>query len=897
MACCCSKASLSANLWVAMKSSKLPVGCAVVFVMLVSSLTYGQNERGGKPKYHPKPEPDCEALDFKTEVVSVEALEGGCVRYQYKVKTEGTCRYDLSHYTVAIPCGTVQDITNSRNWKQTIGKDPTTGLVGFKIDDVPYFGKSKGDYFTVSFVVCGEGCNEGPTEVAYKAGQCVVYETLTYPDDDSGDGDDDDDDGGGDDGGGDDGGGNDGGGDNGGGDNGGGGDDTSTCSTLLATLLSNQVSCKGLANGSMSVQVEDGTAPITYRWSNGSTESSIFNLTPGAYGVTFTDADGNVLTLSSEISEPEVITIIESVTQPSCSTSGNGSISLSVSGGTAPYTFAWTNGATTQNITNLNAGTFQVYVTDAAGCLSQRTFSLAATSQLLLSGVPTSTSCGQSTGSINLTVSGGQAPYSYSWNNGSTSEDIQNLPTGSYRVIVTDAGGCQSIGNYFVQETTDLRVTFQVVKSNCFNDPVGAIDLTVTGGAAPYSYSWQHGPTSQDVSGLISGIYRVTVTDNAGCSQLSTILVQRETLQVTAQVVQPTCSGEADGSVVLNPISGTGPYTYAWSNGTSEKSISNLGAGNYTVTVADASGCSVTLSYTLTSPTAIAITTHTSSSLCGQEGSFSAGVTVTGGSPPYQYLWSNGQTAANLLNLNSGEYEVTVTDSKGCTASEAITILSSDFEFECIIEAPVQPACQSFGNTISSTVQDADSYIWSVTSDDDSWKITSGQSTSSAIFTAGNSGTQATFTLTTTKGGCTKTCDYILTNGCEVKDNTGGGAPGTDDPCATQSEPPENPSEPVEDEPVPDKDDESSAPVICAYPNPFESELRFEWTAKHDDYAWLDIFDQHGRLVKRLYDGEVKKGHKYSAQWEDRNSGNCIMFYRYSSSHETMRGKLMKRGR
>lgn len=836
-------------------------------------------------KKKPKQEPDCSYNAFHAEVAEIGTSEKGCKIYTINVTTDGGSRYDLSHFTIELPCGSVMNVSNSRNWKVETGKDPTTGLKGFKIDDISSFGKSPGDSFTVEYTICSnDNCDERPGVVAYKFGQCVKYENLIYKDDD----------GGGDDGGGDDGGG------DGGGDNG-------NCSTLLASLKETPILCYGLSGASLEVVIESGNAPFTYSWSNGATGALLQNIIPGTYAVTVVDADGNTLTLNSEISQPEQLIISETVQHPSCNLAGDGAIMLSVTGGTEPYSFLWGTGSVSSNLEGVNAGVYTVAVSDAAGCSIQKSIVLTNTIQINLSATTIRTACGQSSGAIDLSVSGGALPYTFFWSNGATTEDIQSLKTGSYRVVVTDANGCQSIGNYFVQENSDLRIAFAVQKPNCANEPTGSIDITVTGGVGPYAYSWQHGPTTEDIEGISSGIYRVTVTDNLGCAALATILVQKNSLQVSAQVAQPMCANDSNGSVSLTPTNGASPYTYEWSNGTTDSRITDVPEGTYTVTVRDASGCSVTLTYTLTSPNSITIAANISNGACGADGSYKVNAVVSGGKPPYQYLWSNGQTTSMLSNLSAGTYQVQVTDANGCTAVKEVEIKPESFSWTCIIEAPINaPVCQSVGNNLSASIQNASYYSWNVTSSDNSWKITSGANAGTVIYSAGNMGSTATFTLTMMKDGCTQSCSYNMEGSCDVRDNTGGGDPNNGDPCSevvvnenqkTVSELTADEKvteeEEVEEEEVEEKD--SANFEFVAYPNPFEYSLRFEWTADVDDYVRLEIYDQHGRLLKEVYAGSINAGEKYHVEWLRPEGKEQLYFYRFTSQKQLLRGKVFSK--
>ena len=863
----------------------------LIFCLITFSLS-AQPGKGKNPK--PNPQAECEGNCFSTQVISATINANCCTDYVLRVSSDGTCRYDLSHITFALPCGTVQNLSNSRGWKTSIGKDPTTGLNGFKIDDVPTFGKNGDLSFTVNVTVCSDSsCLEKISVVAYKAGQCVDYDTLTYQVTGVCD------DGGGDDGGGDDGGGDDGGGDDGGGN----GDSTQTCSTLAASMKVTQVTCFGSADGKLEVLVQDGNDPFTYHWSTGETGASIQNLAAGIYSVTISDSSGNLLTLNKEVTQPNKLAVTETVFNPSCSGSANGSINISPSGGSGSYSYAWSNGATTEDISNLNAGTYKVTVTDSLGCSVTASYLLLNNVRITLTSVITKAACGQSNGAVNVTVSGGTAPYTYSWDNGATSEDLINVAAGTYRLTVTDANGCQGQAMYVVAVNNTLGITFTVTPAGCFNETSGAIDITPSGGTAPYSYSWQNGATTQDIGGLAGGIYRVTITDNVGCSLLTPINVPKKSIQVNAQVIQPSCNGDSTGSIVVVPLDNTTTYTYVWSNGGSSNSITNVPVGNYTLTITDASGCSRTLSYTITQPSAITPTAVVSNNQCGAEGSFSIDLSVTGGNASYTYVWSNGARTPDLQNLNSGIYSVIITDANSCSATLEVEIDPVTDVVACTINSPAAPfICGSVGNLISSAVIDAQSYQWSVTSSDSSWTITSGSTSANAIFSVGSPGSTATFSLSIQKGGCTKTCSYVVSNSCAVRDNNGGGDPTSGDPCSpsdstttaavvintTQEE-----SATIEAQASESSDDADSK--ISAFPNPFINDIKFEWTADQDDIIRLEIYDQMGRLLTQVYTGNVRKGETYTFDWTGVGLKERMYFYKYSSSTKSVRGKLFRK--
>jgi hypothetical protein len=832
----------------------------------------------------PPQQPSCTGNSFSSEVIKGVQVSENCVEYEIKVSYDGTKSFGLSHYSIAIPCGDVSNISNSENWKQVFGKDPKTGVYGLKIDDISGFGDGKADSFTVKFTWCSDNsCNKDLGVVAYKAGQCVDYDTLdhdipepplpptdtipdppnpptdTIPDPPNPP------------------------------------TDTLTCSSLLAALQKQNATCATGNDGEIEVTIQEGTEPIIYSWSNGAKTSRVQNLAPGTYSVTVTDAKGNTLTLTESISSSPPIVISETITNPYCSGAASGAIALNVSGGSGAYTFLWSNGMTQQNISNLSSGLYTVTVTDATGCTAQKTFMLSNSTLISATSVLKHTTCNQVTGGIDITPSGGIAPYTFLWNNGATTEDITNVGAGTYSVTITDAVGCSAKKNYTLRVNTTLTLSGVVTPASCLGDNSGAIDLSVFGGTPPYNIAWADGTTTEDRTNLVAGTYAVTVSDATGCSVQANYTIFKKPLQVNSNLIQPKCNGDL-GSIELT-VEGVPPYTYTWSNGQTGSTIINLPAGFYSVTVSDASGCTRTLDFAILAPPPIVVTSAISNAQCGVEGSYSINLTVSGGKPGYSFLWSNGATTQNVTGLNSGSYSVAITDAGGCVTNKTITVDAVAAGWSCLINQPTAAiVCGSAGNLLATSVADAATYQWTVTSTDNSWSITSGANSSTAVYTAGASGSTATFTLTITKNGCSQSCTYIA-NSCTVKDNTGGGDPSSSEPCVNTTL---AAAQPAIQAPV-DASVESArvaeeeiAFKLDVYPNPFTDKLNFEWTATANDYVRIEILDMLGNRITTLYEGTVTKGQHYNFDWTASGLSERIYFYKFTSSANSVNGKLLR---
>ena len=361
--------------------------------------------------------------------------------------------------------------------------------------------------------------------------------------------------------------------------------------------------CTGTSSGSINLTVSGGTSPFTFLWNNGATTEDINGIPSGNYNVTVTDAGGCTANASTTITELPPMILSAAVTNVSCFGASSGSINLTVSGGTSPFTYLWSNGSTSEDLASVIAGNYNVTVTDANACTATISATVGQPVIINASITVTNSSCfGGANGSINLTVSGGTAPYSYLWSNGSTSEDLTGLSAGTYIVNITDAGGCTaSASSTITQPATVLAASSIVTNTVCSGTLTGAIDLTVSGGASPYSYLWSNGVTTQDLAAVAAGSYNVTITDASGCTYQTNITINDGPSPITPTFTQlgPYCVGATPDllpAASLNGISGT------WSPAT----ISTAAAGTITYNFTPAAGqCAATTTMAIVVTTSI----------------------------------------------------------------------------------------------------------------------------------------------------------------------------------------------------------------------------------------------------------------------------------------------------
>ncbi|MBK9424181.1 MAG: gliding motility-associated C-terminal domain-containing protein [Bacteroidetes bacterium] len=441
----------------------------------------------------------------------------------------------------------------------------------------------------------------------------------------------------------------------------------------------------GINNGSITINASGGVAPYSYSWNPPvATGSSATWLASGSYSVTITDANGcsNVQNATVAPSSP-VTASLQNHSNVACYGQNSGSTGVSVSGGQTPYSILWSSGQTTANISNIGAGIYTVTVTDAAGCSKVLTDTITEPSAFTATLVnSTNIQCfGLSTGAATVSTLGGAGGNVWSWtNSSSTLPSINNVAAGNYTATVTDQNGCSaSVSVTITQPATAVNIQGTVTATTCGNSD-GAVTTNVSGGTTPYTYNWNTGAVSASLTGLIPGIYALTVTDANGCIDSATYNVQASNAPVISLInsTDVTCFGGSNGAASFGAVGGVTPYTWVWQNGISTgTSANNLPAGTYNVTITDASGCQAFDQVTINQPTAIAVQLSAPVTIC-YGGNTVVTSAVTGGTQPYSYNWSNGAAVAQIMVSPSANasYQVTVSDANGCSVASNPVIVT-----------------------------------------------------------------------------------------------------------------------------------------------------------------------------------------------------------------------------
>lgn len=505
-------------------------------------------------------------------------------------------------------------------------------------------------------------------------------------------------------------------------------------SGLISDLTVQNVSCFGEADGAAALMVSGGTPGYVISWSNSQTGPTAALLEAGDYSVTVEDQQGCKDVLSFSISQPDSISAQLDVNLITCQGAADASIEIFPSGGTPPWTPQWSNGVTgPSSITGLGAGQYAVTITDANGCskIYSATFDDPPALEVTLLDQGDVSCFGGSDGQLLVVGTGGTGPLSYSWSGGlADTAALGNLPAGLYFLTLADANGCQLFETYEIVQPPLIEIETTVSSDIlCFGDSSGALAVAVTGGVEPYVYSWNNGGDTAFLSGLPAGVYTLSLTDANGCpSDYSVELTEPEALSLSLEPTHVACFGEQTGAVMADISGGTGPYQPAWSyNGaffSSAEDLDEIPAGTYTLQMVDANGCTVEGEAEVLQPDeALTVGLAVGDTICFGASNGSVSATAQGGTGPYVYTWSNGQTSPEAVDLPAGQIQVTVTDNLGCTTT-AVGQVAGYGAITASLQ-PTPPACHQgadgnivvddvFYNGVAAPIG-AFSFAWSTT--------------------------------------------------------------------------------------------------------------------------------------------------------------------------------------
>jgi gliding motility-associated-like protein len=525
----------------------------------------------------------------------------------------------------------------------------------------------------------------------------------------------------------------------------------------VSDVLTTDVNCNGESNGAISITPAGGTSPYTYTWTGlvsgpVSTDQNPSGLAADTYTLTITDN-----TLCSKtfpgiavITEPDLIeATVAAINNVKCFGGSDGSAEINVTGGTPPFNFDWTAASgpyssVQEDPTGMPADTYTLNITDGNGCQQNFPDILVITQPNDITAAldgSTDVSCfGGADGSAQVTVNNGTPGYSYLWigtgtGHTSTVEDPNDLIKDTYNLQVTDANSCPKTFNAIatIDQPAEIAVTTESITDiDCFGENTGAIDITTSGGTAPYTFSWS-GPDGfsseeEDISSLYAGNYTLTITDNQGCNIINgpISVVQAPDITVSDIIItDANCNGESNGAISITPGGGTPPYAYSWTGLVSgpvstDQNPSGLAADTYTLTITDNLLCSKTFPgiAVVTQPDPLSATFIPTDALCYGSDDGKINVTVNGGTPEYTFDWSSAggfiSTEEDLSELAPDDYSLTVSDVNGCSETYSNIVTIEEPAEISITANPTNISCNGYddGSIEISTTGGTPGYIY-----------------------------------------------------------------------------------------------------------------------------------------------------------------------------------------
>jgi uncharacterized repeat protein (TIGR01451 family) len=520
--------------------------------------------------------------------------------------------------------------------------------------------------------------------------------------------------------------------------------------SLQVQLSSTAILCNG-GTSTITSTVSGGTTPYSYNWSNGATTADLVNILAGTYDVTVSDANACSKIESITVTQPTALAITCSKTDASFNGNNNGAASVSASGGTTPYTYAWGGGETTSSLSNLVAGTYSVTVTDANSC-SKICSSIVGEPACALTATTSGTAVkcnGGSDGTASVSATGNIGAITYLWNTGATTSSISGLSANTYTVTITESATCKYVATYIVTEPIVLAITCSKTDATFNGNNNGTASVLASGGTTPYTYAWGGGETTSSLSNLVAGTYSVTVTDANSCSKICSSIVGEPACALTATTsgTAVKCNGGSDGTTSVSATGNIGAVTYLWNTGATTSSISGLSANTYSVTITESATCKYVATYIVSESTALAIVCAKTDATINGGNDGTASVVATGGTGAYTYIWDLGATTSGINNLVTDTYTVTVTDANGCSnvcssvvsePSCTLTATTSGTAVKCNGGSDGTASVSATGNIGAIT------YLWNT-----------GATTSSISGLSAN-----TYTVTITESA---TCKYVAT--------------------------------------------------------------------------------------------------------------------------------------
>ena len=432
-----------------------------------------------------------------------------------------------------------------------------------------------------------------------------------------------------------------------------------------------------------------------------------------------TDRKGKIILIRYQYREPMQVTIDKE--DVNCKGEATGTATAVIKGGTPDYKYLWSNGKKTKTIKDLKAGTYTVTVTDSKGTKLQQSVTIEEPAEKLsIKLAATPIRCyGDHDCHLTADVRGGTEPYYVVWSNDTESTELTNQGYGIYGCIVRDAHRCfvwDSIE--VVAPKTPFKMAPKVTHSQCKGEANGEIAFDAEGGDKPYKFEIEGKPAQEVNPGFVAGIYSIKATDANGCelTRSAEIREPEKLLEAEGEATDVNCHGMKNGTITLKVSGGSPGYRYQWSNEATTKDLTAIPAGNYTVVITDAHKCTIERSFVINQPAEGLSITHTHNDVTchgGNDGSVS--VTPTGGTEPYNIVWSNKVKTLSQENLKAGNYTINISDKNNCLITETIVISEPETGIEISAETTDSP-CKAEGlGEIKTEIANASSpisYLW-----------------------------------------------------------------------------------------------------------------------------------------------------------------------------------------
>ncbi|MCI5056897.1 MAG: hypothetical protein MRY83_12355, partial [Flavobacteriales bacterium] len=390
---------------------------------------------------------------------------------------------------------------------------------------------------------------------------------------------------------------------------------------LQVTGTSTDVNCAGDSSGAISLITSGGVAAYSYAWNNGQNSNTISNLPAGSYSVTITDANNCVLQTAYQINQNTQLTVQNTTVDVSCNGVNDGIINITVGGGVSGYSYTWSNGQTTQNLSSIAGGTYSLTVTDSKNCKSIKTYVINEPNALALQANTSMPLCnGDSTGQIQVNASGGTQPYSYTWSSNNSGSSISGIPAGNYFITITDDNNCLFHDSILIVEPSSIQYNVLTTDVLCNGDSTGSASINSAGGTGTHSYQWLLNSGNQSgaiANQLAAGSYSVIVTDSNNCQSTAYFQINQPFQLVDSIGKQDvTCYQGNDGLVQAFISGGITPYQFAWSTGATANQIDSLIAGSYQLTVTDDNGCAISSNVVIQDGQSLQVNISGPSSIC-----------------------------------------------------------------------------------------------------------------------------------------------------------------------------------------------------------------------------------------------------------------------------------------